>query len=129
MVVLGEHPPVEVGRDVVSHVHLGQVAEVGHLVFGDADALLERDGVVVLARVDLLGDAGVGAVGADDLFKLVGEGGRERSERKKVRARFLCVEFQLGRALSKTNEKERMLPLTMSTSIELGLPTLPSPAA
>ena len=65
VVVLGEDPPVKVGRDVVADVHLRQVAVVGHLVLGDADALLEGDGVVVLARADLLGDAAVGAVGAE----------------------------------------------------------------
>lgn len=67
VVVLGEHPPVKVRAHVVADVHLGEVGVVRHLVVRDADALLERDRVVVLSRVDLLGDAGVGAVGADDL--------------------------------------------------------------
>ena len=72
VVVLGEHPPVKVRRHVVPDIHLGQVAVVGHLVLRDADALLEGDGVVVLPGVDLLGDAGVGAVGADDLIGWMG---------------------------------------------------------
>ena len=66
MVVLGEHPAVEVGGDVVADVHLGEVLVVLHLLVGDLDALLEGDGVVVLAGVDVLGDAGVGTVGTDD---------------------------------------------------------------
>ena len=41
---LGEHPAVEVGRDVVADVHLGQVHVVRHLVVGDADALLRTRG-------------------------------------------------------------------------------------
>ena len=82
VVVLGEDPPVKVGRDVVADVHLRQVAVVGHLVLGDADALLEGDGVVVLPGVDLLGDAGVGAVGADDLEGEKGGGGEEGGGRK-----------------------------------------------
>mmetsp|Transcript_8947 Transcript_8947/g.37885 ORF Transcript_8947/g.37885 Transcript_8947/m.37885 type:complete len:469 (+) Transcript_8947:245-1651(+) len=65
VVVLGEDPAVKVGRDVVADVHLRQILVVLHLLVGDLDALLERDGVVVLAGVDVLRDARVRAVGAD----------------------------------------------------------------
>ena len=49
MVVLGEHPSVEVGGDVVTNVHLSELLVELHLLVGDLDALLESDGVVVLA--------------------------------------------------------------------------------
>mmetsp|Transcript_1927 Transcript_1927/g.4195 ORF Transcript_1927/g.4195 Transcript_1927/m.4195 type:complete len:472 (+) Transcript_1927:126-1541(+) len=66
VVVLREHPAVEVGRDVVSDVHFREVLVVLHLLVRQRDALLEGDGVVVLAGTHRLGDAGVGTVGADD---------------------------------------------------------------
>uniref|UniRef100_J3LH13 Uncharacterized protein n=1 Tax=Oryza brachyantha TaxID=4533 RepID=J3LH13_ORYBR len=70
VVALGEHPPVEVRRDVVADVHLGALLVVLHLVVGDPDALLERDGVLVVAGAHVLGDAGVGAVRAHDRVHL-----------------------------------------------------------
>eukprot|EP00976_Prorocentrum_cordatum_P049236 993897-Prorocentrum_minimum.AAC.7 len=70
VVVLGEHPPVKIGGHVVAHIHLRHVLVVLHLVVRDAHALLERDGVVVLTRVNLLGDARVGAVRTDDAVHL-----------------------------------------------------------
>ena len=40
VVVLGEHPSVEVRGDIVTDVHLSKVLVVLHLVIGDTDALL-----------------------------------------------------------------------------------------
>ena len=48
VVVLGEHPAVEVRGHIIADVHLCQVLVVVHLVVRDADALLEGNGVVVL---------------------------------------------------------------------------------
>jgi hypothetical protein len=66
MVVLGEHPAVEVGGHVVTDVHLGEVLIEGHLLVVDLDALLEGDGVVVFAGLHGLGNTRVCAVGTDD---------------------------------------------------------------
>mmetsp|Transcript_34308 Transcript_34308/g.76133 ORF Transcript_34308/g.76133 Transcript_34308/m.76133 type:complete len:465 (-) Transcript_34308:340-1734(-) len=62
VVVLGEHPAVEVRGHIITHVHLSQVLVVLHLVIGDADALLEGNGVVILAGINVLGDTAVGTV-------------------------------------------------------------------
>jgi hypothetical protein len=43
----------------------------------DADALLEGDGVVILARINLLGDAAVGTVSTDDQVHLKCGGGAD----------------------------------------------------
>eukprot|EP00968_Pinguiococcus_pyrenoidosus_P016466 scaffold1596_cov302-Pinguiococcus_pyrenoidosus.AAC.35 len=60
VVILGEDPSVEVGADIVTHVHLSELLVERHLLIVDLDALLEGDGVVVLAGTDGLGDARVG---------------------------------------------------------------------
>mmetsp|Transcript_15478 Transcript_15478/g.10838 ORF Transcript_15478/g.10838 Transcript_15478/m.10838 type:complete len:277 (+) Transcript_15478:891-1721(+) len=65
MVVLGEHPAVEVRGHVITDVHLSEVLVELHLLVIDLDALLEGNGEVVLAGIDGLGDTGVGAVSAD----------------------------------------------------------------
>lgn len=40
MVILGEHPPVEVWRDIIPNIHLSHILVVVHLVLRYADALL-----------------------------------------------------------------------------------------
>ncbi|GER49967.1 smr (Small MutS Related) domain-containing protein [Striga asiatica] len=72
VVALWEDPTVEIRRYVVAYVHLGEVLVVLHLLFGDADPLLKGDGILVVAGADGFGDAGVGAVGADDGVDLEG---------------------------------------------------------
>mmetsp|Transcript_83181 Transcript_83181/g.214271 ORF Transcript_83181/g.214271 Transcript_83181/m.214271 type:complete len:590 (-) Transcript_83181:14-1783(-) len=66
VVVLGEDPGVEVRRHVLTNVHLSALLVVLHLVLRDAHALLEGNGVLIVARLDLLGHAAVGTIGADD---------------------------------------------------------------
>ena len=56
VVVLREDPGVEVGGDIVAHVHFGQVFVVGHFVVGQANALLEGDRIVVIPGLDGLGN-------------------------------------------------------------------------
>jgi hypothetical protein len=46
MVILGEHPAIEIRGNIITHIHLSQVLVVLHLVIGDADALLLMDGQV-----------------------------------------------------------------------------------
>mmetsp|Transcript_95689 Transcript_95689/g.298955 ORF Transcript_95689/g.298955 Transcript_95689/m.298955 type:complete len:254 (-) Transcript_95689:340-1101(-) len=72
MVTLGEDPGVEVRRDVLAHVHLGPLLVVLHLLVVHLHALLEGDGVLVVPRLDVLGDAAVGAVGAHNDIHLQG---------------------------------------------------------
>mmetsp|Transcript_24051 Transcript_24051/g.56996 ORF Transcript_24051/g.56996 Transcript_24051/m.56996 type:complete len:307 (-) Transcript_24051:119-1039(-) len=66
MIALGEDPGVEVGRHIISDVHLGPVLVVFHLVLRDAHALLESDGILVVACLDVLCDAAVCPVSAND---------------------------------------------------------------
>merc|ERR1719401_2256868 len=72
VVILGEHPGVEIWRDILAHVHLGALLVVVHLVFGYAHALLESNRVLVLPGLYHLGDAAVGAVTTDDDIDLEG---------------------------------------------------------
>mmetsp|Transcript_7058 Transcript_7058/g.14178 ORF Transcript_7058/g.14178 Transcript_7058/m.14178 type:complete len:550 (-) Transcript_7058:90-1739(-) len=74
VVVLGEDPSVEIGRDVVSDVHFGHLLVELHLLLRDLDALLEGDGEVVFSGVHGLGHARVGAVGSDDEVDVHGLG-------------------------------------------------------
>ena len=62
MVRLGEYPGIEVGGDIIPHIHLGPVFVIGHLVFRDADALLKGHGVVVVSGVDGLSHLRVKAI-------------------------------------------------------------------
>mmetsp|Transcript_68929 Transcript_68929/g.162082 ORF Transcript_68929/g.162082 Transcript_68929/m.162082 type:complete len:332 (-) Transcript_68929:159-1154(-) len=65
MITLGEHPCIEVWRNIVSHIHLSTVLVVVHLVFRDLHALLECDRVLVIAGLDVLGNTAVCAISAD----------------------------------------------------------------
>jgi hypothetical protein len=65
VIVLGEHPCVEVRRYVIADIHLSELLVELHLVVADLDALLEGDGEVVLSGIDGLGYAAVGAVCTD----------------------------------------------------------------
>ena len=78
VVVLGEDPSVEIGRDVVTDVHLGHLLVELHLFVRDLDALLEGNGVVVLSGIHGLGDTGVGTVGSDNKVNLHLTGGSDR---------------------------------------------------
>ena len=83
VVVLGEHPSVEVGGDVVADVHLSHLLVERELLVRDLNPLLEGNGEVVLSGVHGLGDAGVGAVGTNDevdLHLLGGSGAGSRDE-------------------------------------------------
>ena len=53
-----------------------EVLVEGHFLVVDADALLERDGVVVLTRIDRLGDPRVRAVSANNHINLHVEEGQ-----------------------------------------------------
>ena len=66
MVVLGEHPGIEVRRNIRADVHLGQILVIGHLFGRKLDPLLEGDGHVVVPGIHRFGHAGVGTVSADD---------------------------------------------------------------
>mmetsp|Transcript_75127 Transcript_75127/g.189982 ORF Transcript_75127/g.189982 Transcript_75127/m.189982 type:complete len:256 (-) Transcript_75127:317-1084(-) len=72
MVTLWENPSIEVRRHILANVHLGALLVVLHLVLRDAHALLERDGVLVVAGLDLLGDPAVRAITTDDDVNLQG---------------------------------------------------------
>mmetsp|Transcript_5835 Transcript_5835/g.10519 ORF Transcript_5835/g.10519 Transcript_5835/m.10519 type:complete len:428 (-) Transcript_5835:55-1338(-) len=62
VVALGEDPGVEIWRHIISHVHLGTVLIVVHLRLRDAHALLESNGILVVASLNVLCDAAVGAI-------------------------------------------------------------------
>mmetsp|Transcript_140129 Transcript_140129/g.198604 ORF Transcript_140129/g.198604 Transcript_140129/m.198604 type:complete len:287 (-) Transcript_140129:159-1019(-) len=66
MIALGEDPGIEVGRHIISDVHLGPVLVVFHLLVRDAHALLECDGILVVAGLDVLCDATVCPVSTND---------------------------------------------------------------
>lgn len=66
MIALGEHPGVEVGGDVISQVHLGEIFVVLHLLVRQSDPLLKCDGAGVITGLDRLRDPAIGAVGTDD---------------------------------------------------------------
>mmetsp|Transcript_47301 Transcript_47301/g.146472 ORF Transcript_47301/g.146472 Transcript_47301/m.146472 type:complete len:510 (+) Transcript_47301:401-1930(+) len=90
VVALGEDPGVEVRGDVLAHVHLRALLVVLHLRVVDAHALLEGDGVLVLAGPDVLGHAAVGAVPAHDDVHL------QRLLRALARAALLLREVVVG---------------------------------
>ena len=66
VVALGEDPGVEVRGDVITHIHLGAVLVVVHLLFRNAHALLERDGVLVIPGFNVFGHPAVGAICSDN---------------------------------------------------------------
>mmetsp|Transcript_14599 Transcript_14599/g.29399 ORF Transcript_14599/g.29399 Transcript_14599/m.29399 type:complete len:418 (-) Transcript_14599:489-1742(-) len=78
VVVLGEHPSVEIGGYIVSHVHLSQVLVVLHLLIGNLDSLLEGHSVVIRSCTHCLGNAGVRTICPDDQVE-VHRGGEPRA--------------------------------------------------
>ena len=102
VVVLGEHPGVEVGGHVRAHVHLGEALVVLHLLRGELDALLEGDRHVVIAGVHGLGHAAVGTVGANDQVHLKALG------------------FARGFPFAVVGIGEGVRPLAVGTGVDLG---------
>mmetsp|Transcript_67538 Transcript_67538/g.147132 ORF Transcript_67538/g.147132 Transcript_67538/m.147132 type:complete len:485 (-) Transcript_67538:263-1717(-) len=72
VVILGEDPCVEVGRDVIANVHLCTLLVVFHFVLRDPHALLESNSILVAAGFDVLGHAAVGSICADHDVHLQG---------------------------------------------------------
>mmetsp|Transcript_2976 Transcript_2976/g.7125 ORF Transcript_2976/g.7125 Transcript_2976/m.7125 type:complete len:332 (-) Transcript_2976:82-1077(-) len=72
MVALREDPSIEVRRHVLAHIHLRPLLVVLHLVLGDAHALLESNGILVVPCPNLFGNAAVRAIGTDDDIDLQG---------------------------------------------------------
>mmetsp|Transcript_28121 Transcript_28121/g.46729 ORF Transcript_28121/g.46729 Transcript_28121/m.46729 type:complete len:207 (-) Transcript_28121:327-947(-) len=70
VIVLRENPCVEIGRNVVTDIHLRQIFIVLHLVVGDLDSFLKSNCIVVLTGINGLSNARVGAVGTNNYVKL-----------------------------------------------------------
>merc|ERR1719188_2065244 len=66
VIILREHPRVEVWRHVLADVHLGPLLVVLHLALVNAHALLEGDRILVVPGVDQLGHPAVGTVSPYD---------------------------------------------------------------
>lgn len=49
MVILGEHPPIEIGGYVITHIHFCQVLVIRHQMLGNTDPLLESYSVIVIS--------------------------------------------------------------------------------
>mmetsp|Transcript_26347 Transcript_26347/g.40808 ORF Transcript_26347/g.40808 Transcript_26347/m.40808 type:complete len:298 (+) Transcript_26347:630-1523(+) len=74
VVVLGEDPSIEIGRDIITDIHLCHLLVKLHLLVGDLNTLLESDGEVVLSSIHGLSNAAVGSIGTDDQIKLTALG-------------------------------------------------------
>ena len=70
MVVFGEDPRIEVGRNVVTDIHFCQIFVVSHQAVWQTNALLKRDRVVIKACINGLSDAGVRAICTNDNIHL-----------------------------------------------------------
>mmetsp|Transcript_14025 Transcript_14025/g.34030 ORF Transcript_14025/g.34030 Transcript_14025/m.34030 type:complete len:292 (+) Transcript_14025:572-1447(+) len=66
VVVLGEHPSVEIGRHVVTNIHLRHFFVKLHFVIRNLDTLLEGNGKIVLSGIHSLCYTRVGTVSADN---------------------------------------------------------------
>ena len=66
VVVFGEYPGVEVGRNVVTDIHFCQVVVICHLIFRQTDALLESDRIIIIPCINFLGNAGICPICTDN---------------------------------------------------------------
>mmetsp|Transcript_101267 Transcript_101267/g.123986 ORF Transcript_101267/g.123986 Transcript_101267/m.123986 type:complete len:332 (-) Transcript_101267:164-1159(-) len=66
MVALGEDPGVEIRRYIFTHIHLGTVLVVIHLLLRDFHTFLEGNGIFIVTSLNVFGHTAVGPIGPND---------------------------------------------------------------
>mmetsp|Transcript_742 Transcript_742/g.1646 ORF Transcript_742/g.1646 Transcript_742/m.1646 type:complete len:271 (+) Transcript_742:624-1436(+) len=70
VIILGEHPSVEIWRHIISDIHLSQILVVLHLLIIDANTLLESNSIICFSSTNVLCNTRVCSISSNDHVNL-----------------------------------------------------------